>query len=210
MAVLGLEPGKQIGLLKKAIEDAVLDGRIPNEHDSQWIVFKCPFRIQGGPKNPRLQIASTAERIKKLPTVLCSECQGHGIDSKIPPEQVIVQRTGGDIGIPGIAMVLFLTGTDEFDFTVLQRDHRGPKPVECHDRPPPAPGGSAPGKPHPVSENDNVEILIFQSEQTIAHVSPHDKRPNALLVRNGPETLEKRVVQFMMFPAATHIIVTIC
>jgi poly(A) polymerase len=34
MAVLGLEPGRQIGLLKKAIEEAVLDGRIPNEHDA--------------------------------------------------------------------------------------------------------------------------------------------------------------------------------
>jgi poly(A) polymerase len=34
MQVCGLEPGKTVGLLKKAIEDAILDGRIPNEHDA--------------------------------------------------------------------------------------------------------------------------------------------------------------------------------
>lgn len=34
MAVCGLEPGKPVGVLKKAIEEAVLDGTIPNEHDA--------------------------------------------------------------------------------------------------------------------------------------------------------------------------------
>jgi len=34
MAVCGIPPGKAVGLLKQAIEDAILDGRIPNEHDA--------------------------------------------------------------------------------------------------------------------------------------------------------------------------------
>ena len=34
MAVCGLQPGKKVGLLKKSIEEAVLEGRIPNEHDA--------------------------------------------------------------------------------------------------------------------------------------------------------------------------------
>ncbi len=34
MAVCGLEPGRKVGELKKAIEEAVLEGIIPNEHDA--------------------------------------------------------------------------------------------------------------------------------------------------------------------------------
>ncbi len=32
MAVCGLQPGKTVGILKKAIEEAILEGKIPNEH----------------------------------------------------------------------------------------------------------------------------------------------------------------------------------
>ena len=34
MAVCSLEPGKKVGVLKKAIEEAILDGKIPNDHDA--------------------------------------------------------------------------------------------------------------------------------------------------------------------------------
>jgi len=34
MAVCGLQQGKSVGALKKAIEEAILDGKIPNEHDA--------------------------------------------------------------------------------------------------------------------------------------------------------------------------------
>jgi poly(A) polymerase len=33
MQICGLPPGKLVGILKKEIENAILDGRIPNEHD---------------------------------------------------------------------------------------------------------------------------------------------------------------------------------
>jgi tRNA nucleotidyltransferase/poly(A) polymerase len=34
MAVCALEPGRPVGVLKKAIEEAILEGKIPNEHDA--------------------------------------------------------------------------------------------------------------------------------------------------------------------------------
>jgi tRNA nucleotidyltransferase/poly(A) polymerase len=34
MSVFGLPPGKHVGLLKKAVEEAILEGTIPNEHDA--------------------------------------------------------------------------------------------------------------------------------------------------------------------------------
>ncbi|HCV42715.1 MAG TPA: tRNA nucleotidyltransferase, partial [Bacteroidetes bacterium] len=34
MAVCGIQPGKKVGDLKHAIEEAILDGKIPNDHDA--------------------------------------------------------------------------------------------------------------------------------------------------------------------------------
>jgi len=34
MELFGIKPGKEVGILKKAVENAVLDGEIPNDHDA--------------------------------------------------------------------------------------------------------------------------------------------------------------------------------
>ncbi|KAB2908349.1 MAG: CCA tRNA nucleotidyltransferase [Ignavibacteriales bacterium] len=36
MAVLGIKPGREVGIVKKAIEEAILEGVIPNEHDAAF------------------------------------------------------------------------------------------------------------------------------------------------------------------------------
>ena len=36
MKVCNIKPGKKVGILKKKIEDAILDGIIPNDHDKAF------------------------------------------------------------------------------------------------------------------------------------------------------------------------------
>jgi len=43
MQVLGLEPGPLVGVIKKAIEEAILNGDIPNEHDA---AFEYMMRVK--------------------------------------------------------------------------------------------------------------------------------------------------------------------
>ena len=40
METFGLKPGKEVGMLKKAVETAVLDGRISNDHDAALLFLR--------------------------------------------------------------------------------------------------------------------------------------------------------------------------
>ena len=39
MEVCGLKPGPTVGKIKEAIEEAILDGKTPNEHDIAYEYF---------------------------------------------------------------------------------------------------------------------------------------------------------------------------
>jgi len=49
----GIPPGRTVGLLKRAIEEAILDGRIPNEHDAA-LAYLHSIKSEIPPKNARI------------------------------------------------------------------------------------------------------------------------------------------------------------
>ncbi len=71
MRVCGLKPGIAVGILKTKIEDAVLDGIIPNEHDAAMeYLLRIRNEVLAGPlqkksRSRRSQLGSLPEQLKQ-------------------------------------------------------------------------------------------------------------------------------------------------
>ena len=53
LSIFGLEPCREVGSLKSAIKDAILDGVIPNEHDAAFaFMLERAAKMGLTPKKP--------------------------------------------------------------------------------------------------------------------------------------------------------------
>src|SRR6185312_4031327 len=79
-------------------------------------------RFQRRPDRFGPEITDAAEGIDQAAIVFFVQADGHGIDSEIPPELIVRQRTGFHGRLARVCPVAFLTRTHEFYFPVAPFD----------------------------------------------------------------------------------------
>src|SRR6056297_924033 len=138
-----------------------------------------------------LQVFLPPVKILDFAELFVIQGNGHGIDRKIPPEQVESDRSVFDIGQGTRLKIVLHSRRSDIEFEVIRENKHGGAELAMGADPAVVLGGKSFCKGDAVAFHHNIDIKVFHVEQQVADKTANHENRQVQLVADLAKLLEK-------------------